>query len=439
MSFQNFGLAQELLRSIDELGHDTPTPIQHKAIPVILKGSDVMGLAQTGTGKTAAFTLPLLHALSATHNPSKPRSNVRALILTPTRELADQVGKCVKTYGRYLPLHSEIIYGGVNITPQIRKLQRGADIIIATPGRLLDLIDQRVVNLSKVEILVLDEADRMLDMGFIRDIKKILVLLPKQRQNMLFSATLSADIQKLASGLLANHKLIEVASRNVATELVNQVVYQVDQKQKRALLSYTIGFHNWEQVLVFTRTKHGANKLCEQLVEDGLTASAIHGNKSQGARTRALEEFKNGKIRILVATDIAARGIDIEHLPYVVNFELPNVAEDYVHRIGRTGRAGKTGNAISLVCASESKYLADIEKLIKKTIAREIIPGYEPDITIKAMPINRSQSSRNRSEGVNRNSRSNTRTTVGNARGNWRSESKPQGRRTRDSRSDANA
>jgi len=387
MSFQSLGLSPELLRAVAELNYTTPTPIQRQAIPVILQGSDVMALAQTGTGKTAGFTLPLLQRLAANNNTDKSHRVVRALILTPTRELAAQVGASVRDYSKYLALRSEIIFGGVSINPQITKVRRGTDILIATPGRLLDLINQNVVNLSKVEILVLDEADRMLDMGFIKDVKKILAFIPKQRQNMLFSATLSKDIQALADSLLRTPKLIEVASRNIATELITQVMHPVDRKRKRELLSYMIGFHNWQQVLVFTRTKHGANHLCEQLVEDGLAAAAIHGNKSQGARTRALEDFKTGRIKILVATDIAARGIDIDHLPYVVNFELPNIAEDYVHRIGRTGRAGKTGAAVSLVCIDELQLLRDIEKLIKRSIPKEIIPGYAPDVSIKAEPI----------------------------------------------------
>lgn len=387
MSFQSLGLSPELLRAVAELNYTTPTPIQRQAIPVILQGSDVMALAQTGTGKTAGFTLPLLQRLADNTKADKTNRVVRALILTPTRELAAQVGESVRDYSKYLALRSEIIFGGVSINPQITKVRRGTDIIIATPGRLLDLINQNVVNLSKVEILVLDEADRMLDMGFIKDVKKILAFIPKQRQNMLFSATLSKDIQALADSLLRTPKLIEVASRNIATELITQVMHPVDRKRKRELLSYMIGFHNWQQVLVFTRTKHGANHLCEQLVEDGLTAAAIHGNKSQGARTRALEDFKTGKIRILVATDIAARGIDIDHLPYVVNFDLPNIAEDYVHRIGRTGRAGKKGTAVSLVCVDELQLLRDIEKLIKRSIPKEIIPGYAPDVSIKAEPI----------------------------------------------------
>lgn len=448
MTFQNFNLIPELLRAIDDLGHTTPTPIQAKAIPVILNGFDVIGLAQTGTGKTASFTLPMLQLLNSKTDTKASTRQPRGLILAPTRELCAQIGESVREYGHHLTLRSEIVFGGVNITPQIRKLQRGTDIIIATPGRLIDLVEQRVVNLSKIEMLVLDEADRMLDMGFIRDVNKIISFLPKQRQNMLFSATLSTEIQALANKILHNHKVIEVANRNVTTETVNQVVYHVDKKRKRELLSYLIGFNNWLQVLVFTRTKHGANKLCEQLIEDGLTAAAIHGNKSQGARTRALSEFKTGKIRVLVATDIAARGIDIEQLPHVINFELPQVAEDYVHRIGRTGRAGNSGQAISLVCVDETHLLADIERLTKKTIAKQILPGYEPDKSIKPEPINkrpnrsgnprRQQPSHNRADesrsANNRrdNSRSDgnqgKRPAEGNKRGNWHAKSKSNSR-----------
>jgi ATP-dependent RNA helicase RhlE len=378
MTFKSLGLSSELLRAVAELGYNSPTPIQRQAIPIILGNSDVMALAQTGTGKTAGFALPLLDRLNTSTKFNNAPRAVRALILTPTRELAAQVGENVREYSKYLQLKSEIIFGGVNINPQITKLRRGTDIIIATPGRLLDLINQNMVNLSKIEILVLDEADRMLDMGFIKDVKKILALLPKKRQNMLFSATLSREIQNLADRLLTRPKLIEVASRNIETNLVTQVIHPIDRKRKRELLSYMIGFNNWQQVLVFTRTKHGANRLSEQLITDGLTAAAIHGNKSQGARTRALEDFKTGKIRVLVATDIAARGIDIDHLPYVVNFDLPNVPSDYVHRIGRTGRAGKKGSAVSLVCAEEIQLLRDIERLIKRKIPKEIIPGYAP-------------------------------------------------------------
>jgi len=388
MSFQSLGLSTELIRAVSDKGHTKPTPVQAQAIPVILAGHDVMALAQTGTGKTGGFTLPLLQLLNALVPNDKFGRSARALVLTPTRELAAQVAESVVDYSKYLPhIKSEVIFGGVNINPQISKMRRGTDIIIATPGRLLDLIMQNVVNLSKIEFLVLDEADRMLDMGFIRDVKKILALLPKKRQNMLFSATLSKEIQVLADSLLRTPKLIEVARRNEATELVSQLIHPVDRRRKRELLSHMIGSKNWKQVLVFTRTKHGANHLCEQLISDGLTAAAIHGNKSQGARTRALAEFKSGKTRILVATDIAARGIDIDQLPYVVNFDLPNIPEDYVHRIGRTGRAGQEGTAISLVCVDELPLLRDIEKVLKRQIPKAIVPGYEPDARIKAEPI----------------------------------------------------
>ncbi len=350
MSFDTLGLSAELLRAIDEQGYNEPTPIQRKAIPIIMDGKDVMAGAQTGTGKTAGFTLPLLQRLSA--NPIKNgRRPVRALVLTPTRELAAQVGASVDTYGRHLPLKSAVIFGGVKINPQIAKLRQGVDILVATPGRLLDHASQKTVDLSQVEILVLDEADRMLDMGFIHDIRKLLAMLPKNgaRQNLLFSATFSGEIKQLANRLLNQPELIEVARQNATADRIKQVVHPVDKLRKRELLSHLIGSQNWRQVLVFTRTKHGANRLAQQLEKDGLSAAAIHGNKSQGARTRALAGFKRGEVRVLVATDIAARGLDIDQLPHVVNFELPNVPEDYVHRIGRTGRAGNEGEAVSLV------------------------------------------------------------------------------------------
>ncbi len=375
MTFNTFGLSAEIQRALTEQGYTEPTPVQREAIPTILAGFDVLAGAQTGTGKTAGFTLPLLQRLSA--SPMKTQV-ARALILTPTRELAAQVAESVSTYGKYLPLKSAVIFGGVSIGPQIDRLRRGADIVIATPGRLLDHVSQRTIDLSKVEILVLDEADRMLDMGFIRDIRKILALLPKKRQNLLFSATFSNEIKTLAAGFLHEPKMIQVARQNAATELVSQVIHPVDGKRKRELLSFLIKSGKWKQVLVFARTKHGANRLAEQLNKDGITASAIHGNKSQGARTRALAEFKAGSIRVLVATDIAARGLDIDLLPHVVNYELPNVPEDYVHRIGRTGRAGSEGAAVSLVCMDEHKLLRDIERLLKAEIPRKVIPGFEP-------------------------------------------------------------
>ncbi|MCU7943958.1 MAG: DEAD/DEAH box helicase [Candidatus Thiodiazotropha sp. (ex Cardiolucina cf. quadrata)] len=388
MSFENLGLSAELLRAIHDQGYTEPTPIQRKAIPVILTGRDVMAGAQTGTGKTAGFTLPLLQRLAKqpSHNSQRP---VRALVLTPTRELAAQVGDSVQTYGRHTSLRSAVIFGGVKINPQIDKLRRGVDILIATPGRLLDHAGQQTVDLSQIEILVLDEADRMLDMGFIHDIRKVLALLPdnNKRQNLLFSATFSSDIKKLADRLLEHPELIEVARRNTTAEKIKQVVHPVDKRRKREMLSHMIGSQNWRQVLVFTRTKHGANRLAQQLEKDGLSASAIHGNKSQGARTRALAGFKNGEIRVLVATDIAARGLDIDQLPHVVNYELPNVPEDYVHRIGRTGRAGNEGEAISLVCVDEHKLLKDIEQLLKRKIPEIVVEGYKPDPNIKAEPI----------------------------------------------------
>ena len=389
MSFESLGLMAELQRAVTEKGYSTPTPIQKQAIPTVLEGRDLMGGAQTGTGKTAGFTLPLLQRLMETDQPRKGRRPLRALVLTPTRELAAQVADSVRDYGRYLPLRSTVVFGGVSINPQKMKLIKGVDVLVATPGRLLDHVNQRSVNLSNIDILVLDEADRMLDMGFIHDIKKVLALVPKKKQTLLFSATFSNDIKKLANGLLNKPELIEVARQNAATETVTQLIHPVDKTRKRELLSFLIGSNNWQQVLVFNRTKHGANRLAEQLNKDGITAAAIHGNKSQGARTRALAEFKAGKVRVLVATDIAARGMDIDQLPHVVNFELPNVAEDYVHRIGRTGRAGNEGEAMSLVCVDELKLLKDIEKLINREIPKEVIEGYEPDPSIKAEPIKR--------------------------------------------------
>lgn len=383
-SFENFGLSTELLSAVNKQGYTTPTPIQLRAIPAIIKGRDIIAAAQTGTGKTAGFTLPMLHLLSKNPRPGK---KVRALIVTPTRELAAQVHQSVETYGQNLSLKSSVVFGGVSINPQIDLLRKGREIVIATPGRLLDLVNQGAINLSAIEILVLDEADRMLDMGFIHDIKRILKLLPKQRQNLLFSATFSNEIKALASRLLSNPECIEVARRNTASEAVTQVIYPVDKSRKRELLSYTIGSQNWEQVLVFTRTKHGANRLTQQLQDDGLKAVAIHGNKSQGARTRALADFKAGKVRVLIATDIAARGLDIEKLPHVVNYDLPNVPEDYVHRIGRTGRASNEGLAMSLVCVDELKLLRDIEKLLKCKIPQKIIEDFAPDPKIKAEPI----------------------------------------------------
>ena len=391
MLFNQLGLSAELLRAVEKQGYDKPTPIQQKAIPHILEGHDILASAQTGTGKTAGFTLPLLQRLEAT-KPKKRR--VRALILVPTRELAAQVSESVRNYGCNLPIRSVQIFGGVSIRPQISRLREGVDIVVATPGRLLDHVQQRTIDLSSIEVLVLDEADRMLDMGFIHDIKRILKLIPAERQNLLFSATFSKEIRKLASGILHSPVEIEVAPRNTTAERVSQVVYPVDKARKRELLSHRIGEENWQQVLVFTRTKHGANRLAKQLTEDGLDAVAIHGNKSQGARTKALKDFKSGRVRILVATDIAARGLDIDKLPHVVNYELPHVPEDYVHRIGRTARAGEEGHAVSLVCVDEEKLLAGIEKLLNSSIEKQLVPGYEPDPRIKAEPLRASRTQR---------------------------------------------
>ena len=377
--FNELGLIEPLLRAINDAGYTTPTPIQLKAIPQVLNGGDLLAGAQTGTGKTAGFTLPILQLLSQKKPSGSTVGRPRCLILTPTRELAAQVEESVKTYGKHLPLNSYVIFGGVNINPQTSRLKKPLDILVATPGRLLDHVGQKTIDLSGVEILVLDEADRMLDMGFIRDIKKILALLPKQRQNLLFSATFSDEIKALADGLLHNPGFVEVARRNTASELVEQTVHMVSQKQKRDLMSHLIQMHDWQQVLIFTRTKHGANRLAEKLGKDGITAAAIHGNKSQGARTKALDDFKKGAVRVLVATDIAARGLDIDQLPQVVNFELPNVPEDYVHRIGRTGRAGSTGAAISLVDNEELKLLKDIERLIKRELPKVAVEGFVPN------------------------------------------------------------
>ncbi len=424
ISFESFGLSTELLRAVSEQGYTEPTPVQQQAIPHILEGADLMARAQTGTGKTAGFTLPLLQRLSVSQKNTGHRRAVRALILTPTRELAAQVEESVTTYGKHLPLKSTVIFGGVKINPQIMKLRMGVDILVATPGRLLDHAGQKTVDLSKVEFFVLDEADRMLDMGFIHDIKRINALLPKQRQTLLFSATFSDEIKKLATGFLKTPKLIEIARHNTPSELVSQVIHPVDRNRKRALLSWMIGSKNWKQVLVFTRTKHAANRLSKQLSQDGITASAIHGNKSQAARTRALAEFKTGKVRVLVATDIAARGLDIDQLPHVVNFELPNVPEDYVHRIGRTGRAGNEGEAVSLVCVDELQHLKNIESLVKRDLPKIVIPGYEVDPTIKAEIIPNGRNGNNKKTlskhsnyrwGNNRPGTSNNRSTSKNS------------------------
>jgi ATP-dependent RNA helicase RhlE len=389
MKFTDLGLVEPLVRAVHEHGYDTPTPIQAQAIPTILSGADLMGGAQTGTGKTAGFTLPMLQRLMARPAPRDARGRIpiRALILTPTRELAAQVEESVRVYGKYSKLTSMVMFGGVGMQPQIDKLRQGVDILVATPGRLLDHHGQRTLDLSHVEIFVLDEADRMLDMGFIHDIKKVLAVLPQRKQSLLFSATFSDEIKALADRLLNAPQLIEVARRNSTAELVAQKVHPVSRERKKELLAHLIKGGDWHQVLVFTRMKHGANRLSDYLNDQGISAMAIHGNKSQSARTKALGDFKAGGLQVLVATDIAARGIDIDQLPHVVNFELPNVPEDYVHRIGRTGRAGATGEAISLVCVDEDIFLRDIEKLIKRSIPREVVPGFAPDPGEKAEPI----------------------------------------------------
>jgi len=372
MSFVNLGLRPELLRALADSGYTQPTPVQTQAIPGILSGRDMLAGAQTGTGKTAGFTLPILQKLSLADRAGRSGPRIpRSLVLVPTRELAAQVADSVRNYGRYLELTSTVVFGGVNIRPQIEQLRRGTDILVATPGRLLDHAQQRTVNLSGVEILVLDEADRMLDMGFIHDIRRILKLLPAMRQNLMFSATYSDDIRKLAGSILRNPLQVEVARRNAAVDSVSQEVHEVRKEDKRRLLSHLIRSNAWGQVLVFTRTKHGANRLTRQLDSDGIAAAAIHGNKSQAARTRALADFKQGRLNALVATEVAARGLDISQLPCVVNYELPNVAEDYVHRIGRTGRAGATGIAISLVAPDERDQLRNIERLLGRTVPRQ--------------------------------------------------------------------
>ncbi|MDI4631782.1 DEAD/DEAH box helicase [Pelomonas sp. V22] len=389
MTFESLGLAAPLLKAIADAGYTSPTPIQAQAIPAVLQGGDLLAGAQTGTGKTAGFTLPMLHRLAAGQpvKNARGRPMVRALVLTPTRELAAQVEESVQTYGKYLPLKSMVMFGGVGMQPQVNKLRDGVDILVATPGRLLDHHQQGTLDLSKVEILVLDEADRMLDMGFIHDIKKVLAILPQKKQSLLFSATFSDDIKSLADRLLNQPALIEVARRNQTNDAIAQKVHPVGRERKKELLAHLIKSGDWHQVLVFTRMKHGANRLTDYLNDQGISAMAIHGNKSQGARTKALAEFKSGELTCLVATDIAARGIDIDQLPHVVNYELPNVPEDYVHRIGRTGRAGAQGEAVSLVCVDENIFLRDIEKLIKREIPKEIVAGFAPDPSEKAEPI----------------------------------------------------
>ncbi|MFM8625039.1 MAG: DEAD/DEAH box helicase [Betaproteobacteria bacterium] len=389
MTFEDLNLAPAIVKAVREQGYDTPTPIQSQAIPAVLAGGDLLGGAQTGTGKTAAFTLPLLQLLSGRERVKDRRgiSAVRALILTPTRELAAQVEESVRTYGKYLDLKSMVMFGGVGMNPQIEQLRRGVDILVATPGRLLDHAGQGTVDLSQVHILVLDEADRMLDMGFIHDIKKVLALVPKQKQSLLFSATFSDEIRELANGLLRSPTHIQVTPRNTTVQRIDQTVHPVGRGKKKALLAHIINERNWSQVLVFTRTKFGANNVAEYLEKNGISAMALHGNKSQSARTQALSGFKSGEIRALVATDIAARGLDIDDLPHVVNYEIPNISEDYVHRIGRTGRAGKSGQAISLVCLDEEGFMADIERFTKQTIEKVAVAGYQAEPGEKAEPI----------------------------------------------------
>jgi len=422
MSFTNLGLSKPILKAIEDQGYTSPSPIQAQAIPRVLEGKDVLAGAQTGTGKTAGFTLPILE-LMMHKSLKRQKLKTRTLILTPTRELAAQVHQNVVDYSKYLPFTSAVIFGGVGINPQKAKLKNGVDILVATPGRLLDLIGQDALDLSNVEFFVLDEADRMLDMGFIHDIKKVLKMLPRDKQSLLFSATFSSSIKTLADNLLDNPTLIEVAKRNTSGSNISQVIHFVDKGRKKELLTHLIKRDNWHQVLVFTRTKHGANKLTQHLEIEGIKAAAIHGNKSQGARTKALADFKANQIQVLVATDIAARGIDIDQLPHVINFELPNVPEDYVHRIGRTGRAGNDGVALSLVCVDEHEFLRDIEKLIKKDIEKVIIPGYEVDPTIKPEPKKKQGGNRGRGGRGNgggqgrRNNGQSTRNNSRNSRG----------------------
>ena len=424
MSFDSLGLSPNILKALTKKGYSKPSPIQEKAIPAVLKGRDVMAAAQTGTGKTAGFTLPILDILSKGKAPASKQA--RTLIITPTRELAAQILESVETYGKFLDLTSIVVFGGVKINPQIKRLQKGVDILVATPGRLLDLHYQGAVRFDDLEMLVLDEADRMLDMGFIHDIRKILSYLPSRRQNLLFSATFSNDIRKLAKTMVNNPVEISVTPRNTTADTVKQWIVPVDKKQKPALLAALTHKHNWEQVLVFSRTKHGADRLVKQLDKHQITAVAIHGNKSQNNRTRALATFKKNGVRVLVATDIAARGLDINQLPQVVNFDLPNVPEDYVHRIGRTGRAGKAGQAVSLVSADEIKQLRDIERLIGKHLERRLEDGFEPDhdlpasnsnIGVKKSNQNKSGANRSRKNNSNRNSSSNSKSNSNNKNG----------------------
>ena len=413
MSFNELGLSEPLLKAISDSGYTEPTAIQLAAIGPVLSGKDLMASAQTGTGKTAAFTLPLLEKLGQLDNPG---NHPRVLIITPTRELAAQIEASANTYGKHTTLQSLAVFGGVKIGPQIKKLRQGIDILVATPGRLLDLSQQGAVNLKHVDVLVLDEADRMLDMGFIPDIKRIQKLLPENKQTLMFSATYSPEIRKLAHDYLSNPVEVNVTPKNAAAHTVEQVLHPVDKRRKSELLQHLVHLNNWSQALVFSKTKHGANKLTRDLVKTGVRAAAIHGNKSQAQRTKALEDFKRGKVEILVATDIASRGIDISELPMVINFDLPHVPEDYVHRIGRTGRAGTTGNAISLVCADESKQLRDIERVIKKPLERVEIEGFEPDHVLPLSSAGHDRSGNNSGFSKNNGSRGNG--SRGNGQGN---------------------
>jgi ATP-dependent RNA helicase RhlE len=389
MNFEELNLAPAILKAVREEGYETPTAIQTQAIPLVMQGHDLLGGAQTGTGKTAAFTLPMLHRLSMSRSAQNKfgGTGIRALVLTPTRELAAQVEESVRTYGKYLQLSSTVIFGGVGMNPQISKLKKGVDILVATPGRLLDLQQQGMLDLGQVQMLVLDEADRMLDMGFIHDVKKVLALVPKEKQSLLFSATFSDEIRDLANGLLKNPQSVQVTPRNTTVQRITQVIHPVGRGKKKALLAHIINEQNWSQVLVFTRTKFGANNVAEFLEKNGITAMALHGNKSQAARTQALAGFKSGDVRALVATDIAARGIDIDDLPHVVNYEIPNVSEDYVHRIGRTGRAGADGAAVNLVCLDEEGFMQDIERFTKQNIEVKVIEGFGPEPGEKGEPI----------------------------------------------------
>ncbi|WP_048330923.1 DEAD/DEAH box helicase [Bizionia psychrotolerans] len=433
MSFSSLGLSDALLKAVSKQGYETPSPIQQKAIPAVLEGRDVLASAQTGTGKTAGFTLPLLQILS--QKTTSNRRPIRALILTPTRELAAQVYENVKSYSEFTDLRSLVIFGGVNQKPQVASLNRGVDILVATPGRLLDLQNQGVISLKQVEILVLDEADRMLDMGFLRDIERIMALMPPKRQNLLFSATFSKDIKKLANGILRKPVLVEATPENSTVDAITQKVYRVAKGKKTDLIIKLILDGNWNQVLVFTRTKHGANKLCKKMISSGITAAAIHGNKSQGARTKALAGFKSSKISVLVATDIAARGLDIPLLPHVINFELPNISEDYVHRIGRTGRAGASGEAISLVSADETTFLRDIEKLVGEKIPVTIMEGFEPDPNASTQPIkqgqgrNQQRSPKKQKSGSPRNSSDNSSRKSNRSNDNRSAKKRPNRRR----------